>query len=167
MVEGVTVWETDVGVPIENKNGTIESRKILLKTMNSPKESFHYLMIRDDRRIFLMTRLARAIQDAQPKAKTDAVSNIHVIFMLDPKIYEYRVYDFRGGKLQRRFYKPGPDIPWLVYDDEFGRVRVVGGKLAVEGTDFTFADKQESRIKPANPATDPDPGKSALPDFGK
>jgi hypothetical protein len=168
IVEGVSIWETDVGVPVESKSGAIETRKIMLKTLNSPKENVHYLMIRDSRRIYLMSRLAPAIQQAPPQAKTDAVSNVHVIFMLDPKIYEYRVYDFRGGKLQRRFYKPVPDIPRLVYDDEFGRVRVVGGKPAVEGADFTFADKQESRIKPVNPAGSAVPsGNSALPDFGK
>lgn len=169
VVEGATVWETDIGVPVEGRGGTIETRKIMLKTLNSPKESIHYLMIRDDKRIYLMTRLARAIQQATPQAKTDAVSNVHVIFMLDPKVYEYRIYDFRGGKLLRRFYKPSPDLPRLVYDDEYGRVQVVGGKPAVEGTDFTFIDKQESRIKTANPATGAPAatGNSALPDFGK
>jgi hypothetical protein len=167
VVEGLTLWETDVGVPIENKNGTIETRKIMLKTLNSLKDKFHYLMIRDDSRIFLMTRLGRAIQDAKPTAKTDAVSNVHVLFMLDPKIYEYRVYDFRGGKLQRRFFKAGPEIPHLVYDDEFGRVQVMSGKPAVEGVDFTFADRQESRIKGSAAAPGAPAGGAEPPDFGK
>jgi hypothetical protein len=167
VVDGATIWETDVGVPVESRSGAIETRKIMLKTLNSPKENIHYLMIRDSKRIFLMTRLARAIQEAPPQAKTDAVSNVHVLFMLDPKVYEYRVYDFRGGKLQRRFYKPGPDIPRLVNDDEFGRVRVVGGKPAIEGTDFSFADSQESKTKQVAPPGAPAAGKSVLPDFGK
>jgi hypothetical protein len=167
VVDGATIWETDVGVPVESRSGAIETRKIMLKTLNSPKENIHYLMIRDSKRIFLMTRLARAIQEAPPQAKTDAVSNVHVLFMLDPKVYEYRVYDFRGGKLQRRFYKPGPDIPRLVNDDEFGRVRVVGGKPAIEGTDFSFADSQESKTKQVAAPGAPAAGKSVLPDFGK
>jgi hypothetical protein len=167
VVDGATIWETDVGVPVESRSGAIETRKIMLKTLNSPKENIHYLMIRDSKRIFLMTRLARAIQEAPPQAKTDAVSNVHVLFMLDTKVYEYRVYDFRGGKLQRRFYKPGPDVPRLVNDDEFGRVRVVGGKPAIEGTDFSFADSQESKTKQVAAPGAPAAGKSVLPDFGK
>lgn len=153
VLDGNVIWERTFGLPTGNTGEAIRTRQVKLKSLVANKVSLYYLELsgpdaQGRQAVFLIARLCDYTLGTKPQVEIDGVNNIHVVFMSYPRFYEYRVYDYNGKNLVRRFLKSVSSIPILRYDPEYTMIRVVGGDPAAEGTDYVFTDESRREAAP-------------------
>ena len=142
--DGIVIWKQRVGLPTSDPGQPIRYRDFQLLLFHADKGEVYCLRSRDDRCIYGVIRLGPRIAGVEPQCDVDAVSNVHVLFMIRPRLCAYRVYSPDLELRLDRYYMVEQTMPRLVRDPELGRVRVVGGRPAIPGVDFVL-DK-ENRV---------------------
>lgn len=164
---GRLVWSRGFGIPTTDSTKPIVSRKASLFLFPDQKHDLYALFLEDDRVVYGVVRLGPRISGATPQCDVDALSNIHVLVMTKPRLVDYQVYDSNLRLKQRRFYMVDSSVPMLQRDPDVGRVMVVGGRLAQEGTDYTLEDTKEGGATGAPPGDAPGaPAPPATPKAG-
>ena len=149
---GRVVWTRDFGLPSADPVKPIVSRKASLLLFPDKKHDLFALFIEDAQLVYGVARLGSRISGAAPQCDVDALSNIHVLLMIKPRLVEYRVYDCNLQLKQRRFYMIDGSTPMLQRDPDVGRGMVVGGRLAEEGKDYVPEDTKATEENTAPPA---------------
>jgi len=161
--DGVVVWEQRVGLPTSDPARSIQYRDFQLLLFHADRGEMYCLRARDAKHIYGVLRLGPRIAGADPQCDVDAVSNVHVLFMIRPRLCAYRVYSPDLELRLDRYYMVENTMPRLVRDSELGRVTVVGGRPAIEGVDFVldksgrvtdtgeFQRREDMRRRPAPP----------------
>ena len=67
---GQPLWERTTGVPAKDPNGPIQKRKCSINVFHSKLGNVLYLMIEDDRAVYLVTRLGPAVKSVMPSCVT-------------------------------------------------------------------------------------------------
>ena len=163
---GLSVWSREFGVPSAEVRQGIARRRASLLLTTERKHDLYALQVEDDALVYGIVRLGPRISGSTPQCDVDAFSNIHLLFMLKPRLVDYRVYDYNLKLKQSRYLIVDQSIPSLQRDPDVGRVRVGGGRSAVEGTDYTREDLDRALTGGAdNPAKPGEPGDIA-PEVG-
>lgn len=141
---GISVWQRIVGVPdvlnLDSKS-KIKTRTVKVMSFYDGKKKMFAMCIEDFKFIYGVVRLANDIGNKPPQCEIDGLSRIHILAQISPKVFSYYVYNL-DCKLEERenFVRSEEVNPRLVRNPEQGTVMVVGGRKAVEGTDFVEED---------------------------
>ncbi|NOY82249.1 MAG: hypothetical protein GXP31_14720 [Kiritimatiellaeota bacterium] len=133
---GIVCWKRTLGVPASSPATRIQPREASLVLFHADKGDVYCLRVEDDSKVYGVVRLGPRIAGSKPECDVDAVSSIHVLLLIRPRFYAYRVYDYNVELLQERYYVMDRSVPHLVRDSEIGRIMVSGGRVAVEGVDY-------------------------------
>jgi hypothetical protein len=147
--EGISIWHRSFGVPTAASDGEIPARTVTLLRTHEQTGDELCMRIEDDRLVYAVIRLGRQIFGAEPECDIDAVSNIHILMRAESRLFIYRVYDYRGQCKLKKYYMLDETLPRLLRDDRTGRLTVFGGRLAVEGVDYTVS-KEDIPIPATN-----------------
>ncbi|MFA5206577.1 MAG: hypothetical protein WC708_19435 [Lentisphaeria bacterium] len=137
---GLTLWKKQLGMPANTPNGTIATRQACLLQITEKKTDAFAIMAEDDKMVYGFRRLGHRIGGVSPGLEVDALSNLHVLWMSAPRLFEHRVYDRDLQLLQTTYFVADQSAPFLQRDPDIGRVMVMGGRPATPGVDFTLAD---------------------------
>ncbi len=145
---GLVIWNRKLGIPASDSGRMIQAREASLLITHQDVGELYCLRIEDKKLVYSVVRLGPKIAGAEPECDVDGVSNIHLLYLIQPRLYAYRIYDFKGRLRQEKFYVPEEGIPHLLRDPDVGRIMVYGGKEAVEGVDFQAVKQKNSAKKP-------------------
>ncbi len=172
---GVTVWTQTLGVPTTSVASRIASRTASLLLLGADEGEIYCLRIEDDEMVYGVVRLGRKLSGGRPLCDVDAVSNVHILMPVQPRLYAHRVYDWSAQRKQERFFISDESIPQLHRDPDVNRITVVGGRPAIEGIDYvrpgsrrsiqrfrpTGALRHEGSTPTTSPAAEPSPPKGS------
>ena len=113
-------------------------------------ELLYYLKIEDDEYVHSIVRLCPKIFGIDPQVEVDALSRIHTLLQILPRLFKYRIFDLNGKLKQETTYLYHATQPRLMLDQEFGMVKVTGGRIAQDGIDYNVKPEptpDESQFK--------------------
>ncbi len=136
---GVEIWRREAGIPdmlSDRKQGTIDSKSYVLKSLLDGNKRYYYLLIEDNKNIYAIYRIGIDIGNFSYKADVDMLSRLHIILPRSSSILRYCVVNINGEVEIDKYLKVTDTIPGLVRDMTSGAIRVVGGADAVPGVDY-------------------------------
>ena len=154
--DGAAVWSRTVGLPAVGVAAPIKSREVSLLAFHEDPGDLYCLRVEDDEMVYGVVRLGARLGGAEPDCDMDAVSNVHTLLQVRPRLYAYRVYDYNVKLKQEKYFIPeGESLPRLARDPDIGRIMVTGGRVAVEGVDYEVLGAR--RQKGSEPTFEPPP----------
>lgn len=152
---GLPIWQKRLGAPAAGAKDAIATRQICLLLMTERKTDQFALMVEDDNTVYGFKRLGQRISGTKPVLDVDALSNVHVLWMSKPRLFEHRVYDRDLRLLQTKYYVADRSVPTLQRDPDIGRIMIAGGRPATPGVDFKFdaTDTGNMAVSPAGTPT--------------
>ncbi len=153
--EGTPVISRRIGIPTAESGGVIQYRDVHLILFHGDKHSIYCLRVEDAKKVYGVVRLGPHISGVEPQMDVDAVSNIHVLFMIRPRLFLYRVYDYNLNLKEERYFSLAQTMPRLVRDPELGQITVRGGRPAVEGVDYRIQHSELENLSPMPAGTAP------------
>lgn len=149
VISGILVWSREFGLPSENAGDAIASRKVSLLIFPDGKRDLYAVQLEDDASVYGVIRLGPRFGGNRPQCEVDAFSNIHILHLIRPRLVEYRVLDCNFNSKVHRYYAVDASAPKLQRDPEIGQIMVAGGRLAVEGSDYTVEEfKKDDADRP-------------------
>ena len=149
--EGAVVLTRNVGLPGTGGGGKVEEMKVSLLSFQDVDHGVYCLRVEDDNRVYATVRIGRQIRGSLPEMDADGSSDIHVLVQVSARLYSYQVYSLAGKRVklrQERYYVPEGTFPRLSRSP--GYIKVVNGRTAVEGVDYTV--ERAPLVQPAEPA---------------
>ncbi|MFA7230393.1 MAG: hypothetical protein WC071_03910 [Victivallaceae bacterium] len=143
---GTTIWSRTVGIPDflnENKKEKIQTRTYNLKSLTEGSDKIFYLVVEDDKMIYATRRIGFELGEEKFTCDVDMLSQIHILLPISPAVFNYFIYDINGKQEKVEVYKKTKTIPSMLRDPKTGRVYVVGGEQAKEGTDYKIPDNDK------------------------
>ncbi|MBS1368498.1 MAG: hypothetical protein HPZ91_00960 [Lentisphaeria bacterium] len=155
---GITVWKQTVGVPELNPekdpNEVSRDRTYNIRTITEGSTKAYYLVIEDNRKIYAVIRIGKAVGYEQYTAQVDMLSRIHLLMPISPKVFQYLSFSVDGKPVANEYRKTSGTIPMLIRNPDTGIVSLVGGETARAGVDFT--DPNAGLVKVADLLSDND-----------
>lgn len=139
--EGLPVVSRIVGMPTAKASEPIRSVTVSLWLFEDENGSLYCLRAEDEKYVYGTIRLGPEIAGGTPELDADAASDIHVLFQTRPRLYSYSVFSIVGYSLKQRvqrYYVSENGAPHLSRMP--GCLKVVGGRLAVEGVDYRMGN---------------------------
>ena len=159
---GRVFWQRRFGMPKlgdGHEAGTPPPlRSYTVKNLWDGAHLYYYLLVEDDENIYAMKRIGEVTNRDRASCEMDMLNRLHVLLPLQPKIFQYQVFDWTGNRELNKVYKSSKSVPFLFRDATTGEVGVLGGELASLGIDYT-----EDRLMPENPALGDSPDKPRVP----
>ena len=157
VIQGVKIWEQDVGVP---KAGTSagaepEMRRYILQQANYLRGQIRlYLRVTDayNKSIRVMP-LGSMVSFGRPEPRVDKLNNLHVMNQQGPSSFDYIVCNLDGEITTRQTYDYLDSRPRLRADDD-GNVTVIGGTRRITAQDVPpppIPDDSDDSITPKSP----------------
>lgn len=136
--EGEVVWTKSIGVPQGGAAQPIQLRDASLLRFRHKEGELYVFRLEDERMVHAIIRMGPCLAYAPPNCQVDAISNVHILIRIRPRIFSYAVIDFNGKEKQKIYYAAdeASGVPRLRYDGKLGRVQVVGGRKAVPDVDY-------------------------------
>ena len=134
--KGIEIWKKLVGPPNQDQNKTIATRTCSLNTIRNDDGNIYFLRIEDDAYVYATIRLGPRVLGINPQCEIDALSRIHTLIQVAPRLLNYRIFDLEGDLKQSTHYLIEKTVPSLYRAADLGTVTVVGGVRATEGVDF-------------------------------
>ncbi len=151
---GLPIWQKRLGAPATGAKDQIAARQVCLLLMTERKTDQFALMVEDDNTVYGFKRLGARISGTTPVLDVDALSNVHVLWMSKPRLFEHRVYDRDLRLLQTTYYIADRAVPTIQRDPDIGRIMITGGRPAIPGVDFKFDATETAAVTPV-PAARP------------
>ncbi len=153
VTEGYPVWTRSVGVPQESETNSIPPRTVSLLRFRSKEGETYVLRVENERMVYGIVRLGPYLSSSRPECRIDAMSNIHLLYQIHPRLYVYRIYSIDVELKQNLYYAMKDTVPTLRRDPEVGSIRLIGGRRAKPGEDYQLnpnkgADQLPQAISP-------------------
>jgi len=177
---GVTVWKKAVGLPELNEKdptGVAKERVYNIRSIVENSTKAYYLVIEDDKLIYAVIRVGKAIGYEKFSAEVDMLSRIHLLMPIAPTVFHYLAFSPDGKKFADEYRKTVGTIPMLLRNPDTGLITLIGGETARAGVDFadpnaglvhvdemdgTGKMESDDKTKPGQP-----PASKGLVDLGK
>ncbi len=146
--DGLMVTSRNVGLPGDDANGKIKALKVSLLLFQDDDQGIYCLRVEDDDLVYSTIRLGRQINSSEPEMDADATSDVHLLLQVASRLYSYQVYSLAGARVklrQQSYYSPDGTVPHLSRSP--GYIKVVNGRLAVEGVDYIIDENGQFRSK--------------------
>ena len=149
---GVTVWKRSVGLPNLQPEQPVsevaKARTYSLRSIIEGSTKAYYLVIDDDKMIYSVIRVGKAVGYEKFTAETDMLSRLHLLMPISPKVFHYLAFSPDGKKFADEYRKTSGTIPMLMRDPDTGIVTLLGGETARAGVDF--ADPNAGLVRVAD-----------------
>jgi len=157
VIQGVKLWEQDVGVPQPGGSAEPDIRRYILQQANYIRGQVRlYLRVTDVYgNPIRVLALGQLVSFGRPEAQIDRASNLHVMFQDGASSFTYAVCDTKGELSKRQTYEYSESRPRLHPDDE-GNIGVAGGVRRLTANDIPVS-KQENgaETSSASPSNEP------------
>ena len=135
VADGVTVWERIVGIPdyVKKSEGDkpVQTRKYKIVSIFDGKSKVYLLVIEDARNVFSVKRIGFDMgSNLKPNCEIDALSRVHILLPVNPKVFAYYIYNIEGKLEKREVFLKTNTTPTLVAAASDGSVMIVGGRPA-------------------------------------
>lgn len=164
VMEGFPVWTRTVGVPQESETASISPRTVSLLRFRAKEGETYVLRVEDKRTVFGIIRLGPYLSSSRPQCRIDAMSNIHLLYQIHPRLYVYRIYGVDVDLKQNQYHVMEETVPTLRRDSEVGSIRIVGGRRAKPGEDYHMTPGMGSEDLPQAIAPESDSEDGTLDD---
>ena len=160
---GTVIWTRQMGMPSRPQGAKIPSRQVSLLVFHDVQGDVYCLRVEDGEYVYRVVRLGRRVIGSSPECDVDAISSIHVLLPVRPRLFVHHVYDCDVRLKQERHYTLDGSAPHLHRDPDVGRIMVAGGRPAVKGVDFVLAEDTpeesgtERAVRPPVPVPPPVP----------
>lgn len=164
MIQGVKIWEQEVGVPNSATASGPETRHYILQQANYVRGQIRlYLRVMDSYGKSLRVNLVGPmVSFGRPETQIDRSSHLHVLHQEKGSLFSYTVFDLQGELLARQTYEYSDSRPRMRMDDE-GNVRVMGGTRRLAANDVPAKPAEESEPESTGPATASQPASTNQP----
>ena len=167
IIEGARLWEQAIGVPNSalGSNATPEIRKFVLQQANYLKSQLRlYVRLTDasGAKTFRVFPIGPMVSFGRPEPQVDKFSNLHLLYQVGPRLFNYVVINPEGEIVARRTYDYGDKRPRLQPDAE-GKVLVTGGTRRPTPQDVPSSKSAKSTE--AEPKPIPSPGEMMPPEL--
>jgi hypothetical protein len=165
IIEGARMWEQTIGVPNSGAgtNGPPELRKFVLQQAHYLKSQLRlYVRLTDPtgERTFRVFPVGPMVSFGRPDPQVDKFSNLHILYMAGPHLFNYVVINPDGEVIVRRTYDYGTPRPRLQPDTD-GKILVVGGVRRPTPQDLP--PSQDEKTGDTEPKASPSPGEFVPP----
>ena len=129
VVNGVTIWTQDFGVPGTAAGHAPETRRYSLIKVNYLLSQLRlYVQVSDptDAQVYKVQAVGRMVSFSQPEEEVDEASNLHVLYQSGATLFSYTVIDPSGAIVSRDYYDYVSTRPRLSVNEQ-GQVVVIGG----------------------------------------
>ena len=145
VIQGVKLWDQEVGVPLPAGVSEPEIRHYILQQANYVRGQIRlYLRVTDvygkPIRVLLLGPLASF---GRPEQQVDRSSNLHVLFQDGASSFTYAECNLQGDLIKRQAYDYSQSRPRLRPDSD-GDISVVGGNRRVTSNDIPQPKPDES-----------------------
>ena len=137
--KGFVMWKKLVGIPefmLTDKRQKIKSRTYKLVRLLQGSKKGNYLVIEDKKRIYGVLFLGNSLGEEKISHEVDALSNLHLMVPISPKIFVHITIDVNGKIEDESVYRRTKTVPSLVRNPETGKVYVTGGTHAKQKRDY-------------------------------
>ncbi|HLH56698.1 MAG TPA: hypothetical protein VKY92_24140 [Verrucomicrobiae bacterium] len=168
LIQGVKIWEQDVGVPSVAGNGAEpEVRRYTLQQANYFRgQTRLYLRVTDQYgKLIRVSAVGQMTSFGHPEPQIDRSNRLHILHLEGASYYNYAVFDLQGNLVLHQTWEIGNSRPRLRLDDE-GNVTVAGGTRRIMTTDFPPSKNDEDDSNPAAPPLMPPPTTSEVSKAG-
>ncbi len=152
VIQGVKIWEQEVGVPHSGTPEEPELRHYILQQANYSRGQLRlYLRVTDSYgKTLRVTSLGPMVSFGRPETQVDRSSQLHVLHQVKGSIFSYTVFDLDGDLTLRQTYDYSDSRPRLRLDDE-GNIKVLGGLRRVAANDVPppKSDEESQTDSPA------------------
>lgn len=158
---GVTVWKKEVGLPdLHEKDpaGVAKERVYNIRSIVENSTKAYYLVIEDDKLIYAVIRVGKAIGYEKFSAEVDMLSRIHLLMPIAPTIFHYLAFSPDGKKFADEYRKTVGTIPMLMRNPDTGLVTLIGGEAARAGVDFADPNAGLVRVDELDGTEKAEPG---------
>jgi len=153
IVNGVTLWSQDFGVPGPPEGHAPEARKYSLIKVNYLRSQLRmYVQVSDpaDAQVYKVQAVGQMVSFSQPEEQVDQMSNLHVIYQTGASIFSYTVIDPNGAIVSRELYDYVNSRPRLGINDQ-GQVVVIGGVRRLKPAEMPMVKMPNEVQIPAKP----------------
>ncbi len=157
VIQGVKLWEQEVGVPKApgNSTGEPEIRRYVLQQANYYRGQLRlYVRVTDNYgKAIRVTPIGPIVSFGRPERQVDKSSSLHLLFQEGASAFNYTVCNLAGEIIAHQTYDYVDSRPRLRVDDE-GNISVYGGNRRVTATDVPppkSDDDADATNPPANP----------------
>lgn len=153
VVNGVTLWSQDFGVPGTAEGHAPEARKYSLIKVNYLLSQLRlYVQVSDpaDAQVYKVRAVGPMVSFSQPEEQVDQSSNLHVLYQTGASIFSYTVIDPGGAIVSRELYDYVNSRPRLGVNDQ-GQVVVVGGVRRLKPAEMPMVKMPNEVQIPAKP----------------
>ena len=152
VIQGVKIWEQEVGVPQPGGTSEPELRHYILQQANYVRGQIRlYLRVTDAySKPIRVQALGPLVSFGRPEAHVDGSSNLHVLFQDGASSFSYVLSNLQGDIIKRQFYDYSDSRPRLRPDDD-GNIVVLGGMRRLSASDIPpskiddFADSNSAQ----------------------
>jgi hypothetical protein len=167
IIEGARLWEQAIGVPDSalGSNATPEIRKFVLQQANYLRSQLRlYVRLTDasGAKTFRVFPIGPMVSFGRPEPQVDKFSNLHLLYQVGPRSFNYAVINPEGEIIARRTYDYADKRPRLQPDAE-GKVLVTGGTRRPTPQDVPSSKSAKSTE--AEPKPTPSPGEMMPPEL--
>lgn len=161
VIQGVKIWEQDVGVPKTPDVGGTEPeiRRYILQQANYIRGQIRLYLRVTDRygKPIRVVPIGSMVSFGRPEPQIDRTSNLHVLHQDGGSSFNYDVFNSQGDLLVRQTYEYFDSRPRLRIDDD-GNVKVVGGTRRIASNDIPAPKADDDALTtPAPPLVFPPP----------
>ena len=154
LIAGTTLWEQDVGISApEGSRQAPEVRKYALQQAFHLKQMKLYARVTDQSgsRVIGVFPIGPLLSFSTPEHQIDKSSNLHVLYQVGAKNFNYSVINPDGKLLIRQTYEYTDTRPGLRMDKQ-ARIYVVGGNRRVAFDDLPVPlDSSNDDASPPKP----------------
>jgi len=147
VIEGVKIWEQEVGVPKPPgaNDAEPEIRRYLLQQANYIRGQIRlYVRVTDQYgRTVRVFALGPMVSFGRPDPQIDRSSNLHVLYQDGASAFSYVVCDLQGEIIKRQTYDYSESRPRLRVADD-GNISVIGGARRVTASDVPPPKQEDS-----------------------
>ncbi len=141
VLDGVSIWERVVGIPDYIKSAEmdkpVQTRTYKLVSIFDGKNKVYLLVVEDAKCVYSVKRIGFDMgYSLKPNCEIDALSRIHILLPVSPKISAYYIYNLDGKLEKREVFLKTDTTPTLVAEAKDGTVIIVGGRAARKDLDY-------------------------------
>jgi len=141
VIDGVPIWERQVGIPDyvkkTDEGKPVQTRKYKIVSIFDGKSKVYLLVVEDERSVYSVKRIGFDMgYNLKPSCEIDSLSRLNVLLPVNPKVFAFYLYSIEGKLERREVYLKTQTTPTLVADAKDGTVMIVGGRAARKDLDY-------------------------------
>ncbi len=138
--QGQVFWSRNFGVPdlqAAKLGNDAKIRKYSIRSLQDKNDIHLYLQVEDKEKIYVIKHLGILLGRERPTCELDEINQLHILFPVSQKMFQYTIYDWNGQPQKQSFYRMTKTAPVLSRSSNTGEVKVLGGEVVQPGVEYS------------------------------